>query len=115
MRVGKWTKEFPAAITVCDSDGRIRELNERAAEVFAADGGRKLIGRNVLDCHPEPARTKLDGMLKDGRSNVYTIRKNGKKKLILQSPWYRKGRYSGFVEISIEIPEVMPHFDRDAK
>ncbi len=115
MKVGKWAKELPAAITVCDSQGRILDLNEKAAAGFAADGGRKLIGRNVLDCHPEPAKTKLAGMLESGRSNVYTIRKNGKKKLIYQSPWFSKGRYSGFVEISIEIPEVLPHFDRDKK
>ena len=115
MKVGKWAKELPAAITICDNKGRILDLNARAAEAFAADGGRKLIGRNVLDCHPEPARTKLSGMLEAGRSNVYTIQKGGKKKLIFQSPWYAKGRYSGFVEISIEIPEALPHFNRDKK
>ena len=42
------------------------EMNDRAAEVFAADGGRQLIGRNILDCHPEPARTKTQDLLKSG-------------------------------------------------
>ncbi|MCJ7612210.1 MAG: PAS domain-containing protein [Candidatus Aminicenantes bacterium] len=115
MNSGSWIKEFPAAITVCDAQGRIMAMNAAAAEVFAEDGGLKLIGRNVLDCHPEPARSKLQEMLRAGRANVYTIRKNGKKKLIYQSPWYENGRYSGFVELSFEIPADMPHFDRDAQ
>jgi len=109
-----WTEEFPAAITVCDAEGRILTMNAAAAEVFAEDGGLKLIGRNVLDCHPEPARSKLRDMLSAGRRNVYTIRKNGKKKLIYQSPWYENGRYAGFVELSLLLPEPLPHFERDA-
>jgi hypothetical protein len=44
--------------------------------------------------------------------NVYTIEKNGVKKLIYQSPWYKDGEYAGFVEISLEIPLEIPHFVR---
>ncbi len=109
----QWVKEFPAAVTVCDKEGRILEMNDRSAETFAKDGGAKLVGTNVLDCHPEPSRTKLKGMLESGRTNVYTIEKKGVKKLIYQSPWYEDGRYAGFVEISLEIPRDMPHFIRD--
>jgi transcriptional regulator with PAS, ATPase and Fis domain len=108
-----WVREFPGAVTVCDTDGRIIEMNDKAAEVFAKDGGRALVGANALDCHPEPARSKLKGMLESGRTNVYTIGKSGKKKIVYQSPWYENGRYAGFVEISFEIPRDMPHFDRD--
>ena len=108
-----WVKGFPAAVTVCDAAGRILEMNERSIEGFAKDGGAKLIGKNVLDCHPEPSRSKLKGMLESGRTNVYTIEKKGQKKLIYQSPWYKGGRYAGFVEISVEIPWDMPHFNRD--
>ncbi len=114
MKRHGWIGQFPAAITVCDTAGRILEMNDRAAEVFADDGGLALIGRNVLDCHPEPARSKLADMLKAGRSNVYTIQKKGKKKLVFQSPWFARGRYTGFVEITFEIPEDMPRFNRDA-
>ncbi len=108
-----WIKEFPAAVTVCDEAGRIIEMNDRSIEGFAKDGGEKLIGTNALDCHPEPSRTKLKGMLESGRTNVYTIQKQGKKKLIYQSPWYEDGRYAGFVEVSFEIPWDLPHFNRD--
>jgi len=45
---------------------------------------------------------------------VYTIQKSGVKKLIYQAPWFQEGKYAGFVELSLPIPETMPHFDRDA-
>ena len=58
-----WVKEFPGAITVCDSRGIILEMNAKAVENFKQDGGRKLIGKNLFDCHPEPARTKLKDLM----------------------------------------------------
>ena len=107
-----WTSEFPAAITVCDAAGTILQINAKAAEVFASDGGLELIGSNVLDCHPEPARTKTELLLKTRSTNAYTIEKNGIKKLIFQAPWCQGNEYSGFVELSIEIPFELPHFIR---
>jgi transcriptional regulator with PAS, ATPase and Fis domain len=111
----EWVNEFPAAIIVCDEQGIIVEMNERAAQNYARDGGRALIGKSVLDCHPEPARTKLQRLLETQQKNVYTIEKNGVKKLIYQSPWYRDGKFAGLVELSLEIPFEMPHFVRAAK
>ncbi|WP_345324678.1 hypothetical protein [Candidatus Villigracilis proximus] len=54
----EWIKEFPAAITVCDTEGIILEMNDKAAKTFEKDGGYKLVGSNMLDCHPDPAREK---------------------------------------------------------
>jgi transcriptional regulator with PAS, ATPase and Fis domain len=108
----EWVKEFPASITVCDEEGVILEMNDKSVQTFAEDGGRKLIGSNILDCHPEPARTKTEHMLAAQEKNVYTIEKNGVKKLIYQSPWYKDGKYAGFVEIALEIPWELPHFVR---
>jgi transcriptional regulator with PAS, ATPase and Fis domain len=107
-----WVKEFPGAVTVCDAEGIITEMNDKAAELFKDDGGRALIGKNVFDCHPEPAHSELAGLMKARQRNIYTIEKNGVKKLIYQSPWYRDGEYAGFIEISLEIPFDMPHFVR---
>lgn len=107
-----WMNEFPGAITVCNRDGIILYMNERSCQVFAGDGGANLIGRNLLDCHPEPSRTKLRQMLASGEGNAYTIEKNGKHKFIHQSPWYQDGEIAGLVEISLEIPENLPHFVR---
>jgi hypothetical protein len=38
-----WIEEFPGAITVCDPQGIILEMNARAAESFQKDGGKELI------------------------------------------------------------------------
>ncbi|MCU0241279.1 MAG: PAS domain-containing protein [Vicinamibacteria bacterium] len=108
-----WMDGIDAAITVCDGDGVIVAMNEASALAFEKDGGRALIGRNLLDCHPEPARTKLVELLSERRSNTYTIEKNGKQRLIHQTPWFEKGEFRGLVEISLPIPFAMPHFVRD--
>ena len=107
-----WLKEFPAAVTVCDKEGIILEMNDKAAKVFEEDGGYALIGTNALDCHPAAARAQFEEMMATQSKNVYTIEKKGVKKLIYQSPWFKDGEYAGFVEISLEIPFEMPHFIR---
>jgi hypothetical protein len=107
-----WLAEFPGAVTVCDPGGVILEMNDKAAQTFEKDGGLALIGKNLLDCHPEPARSKLEDLLAARQPNIYTIEKNGIKKLIYQSPWYQNGEYAGFIEMSLEIPFDMPHFVR---
>lgn len=104
----EWVKEFPGTIEVCDRDGVLLEMNDRA---IARDGA-EMLGRNILDCHPEPARTKFKALLASGQTNVYTIEKNGKKKLIYQTPWYREGEYAGFIEMALDLPADMPHFVR---
>lgn len=104
--------EFAGAITVCDTQGIILYMNDRAVKTFEKHGGESLLGTNLLDCHPEPSRTKLMEMLEKGFNNVYTIEKAGIKKLIHQSPFYKSGEYSGFVELSLEIPFEMPNFIR---
>jgi transcriptional regulator with PAS, ATPase and Fis domain len=107
-----WIREFPAAVTVCDPQGIILAMNDKAARTYEKDGGYDLIGRNMLDCHPAQARIKTEKLLADREKNVYTIEKNGIKKLIYQSPWFKDGNYAGIVELSLEIPFEMPHFFR---
>ena len=112
MNEHEWIKEFPGSVTVCDAKGVILEMNDKAAKSFEKDGGYALIGKNMLDCHPEPACTKAERLLATKEKNIYTIEKNGIKKLIFQSPWFKDGKYAGFVELSLEIPFEMPHFIR---
>lgn len=109
----RWWNEVGAAITVADAKGRIVAMNRRAEEVFASDGGRALIGSDVFGCHPEPARSLLGEMYANQRPHHYTIRKLGQTKIIHQLPIFEDGRFAGFVEISIPIPDRLPHFDRD--
>ena len=115
MKDNNWIRDFPAAITVCDPNGIVLSMNEKSIESFAEDGGARLIGTNLLDCHPEPARTKVQELLTSKALNVYTIEKAGVKKLIYQSPWFVDGKFAGIVELSLPIPWEMPHFVRDKK
>jgi len=109
-----WVDEFSGSVVVCDPEGIILEMNERAIRAFQKSGGAQLIGSNLLDCHPEPSRAKLIQLMEERKPNIYTIEKKGVKKLIYQTPWHVKGVYRGFVEIVIEIPDSIPHFIRDA-
>lgn len=112
MNEKEWIEEFPATITVCDPNGILLDMNDKAARSYEKDGGRALIGKNMLDCHPDPARSKTERLLAARQKNVYTIEKDGLKKLIYQSPWYKNGQFAGFVELSLEIPADIPHFVR---
>ncbi len=107
-----WLDGINVAMTYCDADGIIRAMNTASIEVFSKDGGEKLIGENILDCHPEPGRTKLKELMDHPRVNVYSIEKNGRKKLIYQAPVMDGEKYIGIVEISLPIPNDIPHFIR---
>ena len=110
---GSWVREFPVAVTVTAADGTIIEMNDRSLKTFEEDGGAALLGTSVFDCHPEPSKTKTHELYASREPNHYNIRKKGQKKIIHQVPWYRGGAFAGFVEISIPIPDELPHFDRD--
>ena len=109
-----WLDEDEAAITICDLNGIILYMNERSRKSFAKyDDSGVAIGSSLIECHPEPSRTKLRSMLEVPQTNVYTIEKKGIKKLIRQSPWFRDGIFSGVVEVSFLIPEEMAHHVRE--
>lgn len=108
----EWIKYFPAAITVCDKDGVVLDMNDKACATFAANGGAALIGTSLYDCHKPQSVAIIKDMLATGKNNVYTIEKNGLKKLIFQQPWYQDGEVGGLVEISMELPADMAHHVR---
>ena len=101
----KWSEEMPVGITVCDAEGIILSMNERAALIFKKSGGRGLIGRNLLACHPEDAKKKILDLLDKKQPNAYTVEKNGIKSMLYQSPWYENGQFMGFVEFIFTLPE----------
>ena len=91
--------------------GAVGGILDRAIGAKVPDGP---VG-SVLDCHPEPARSLLADMLENPRTNVYTVEKEGVKKLIFQTPWYDEGEYAGFMELSMVLPEVIPNRVRKPK
>ena len=108
-----WFNVFPGAITVTDEEGIILSMNERYAEMFKNDGGYALIGHNAITCHKEPTQSKVRKMYETQQPNIYSIQKNGKKQLIYQTPYFIDGSFSGVVEICLDMPEEVPHFNRN--
>lgn len=107
-----WTDGFIGAITVCDREGIVIYMNERSKMQFAKSGDGDLLGKSLIECHPEPARSLLLKMLAEPMPNSYTIEKNGIHKMIHQTPWMENGEFKGVVELSFEIPVKMPHHKR---
>ncbi len=107
-----WAEEFNGSITVCDLQGIIIYMNKRAILGFQKYGGAKLLGTNLIDCHPEPSKSKVKQMLLEPFENMYTTEKDGQKTMILQTPWKVKDKIKGIVEISFVLAPEMPHFKR---
>jgi hypothetical protein len=106
-------KELPFAVTVCDTAGIILYMNERSISTFHKYGGDAIIGTSLFLYHHGPAAVKLRELLDKATTNAYTIEKNGIKKIIYQSPWFKAGIFAGLIELSLEIPMEMPHFVRE--
>jgi len=107
-----WTDGFLGAITVCDCDGIVVYMNDRSKKQFAKSGDDDLMGKSLIDCHPEPARSLLLKMLAKPIPNSYTIEKKGIRKMIHQTPWMENDEFKGVVEMSFEIPMELPHYVR---
>lgn len=107
-----WIDQLDGNVIVCDAQGIVIYMNELAIRAYAADGGAALIGTNLMDCHNARSREKIREILETRQKNVYTIEKQGKKKIIYQTPWIDNGELKGIVEFSLEIPAEMAHFVR---
>ena len=115
----EWAEGMACAVTAADAEGVIRYMNRRARETYRKHGD--LIGRSLFDCHGERAAGIIRRLLTEGGTNAYTIEKEGVRKMIYQT--VRKmiyqtavtgadGRVTGIVEVSMVIPEELPHYVR---
>jgi transcriptional regulator with PAS, ATPase and Fis domain len=108
----EWFEQLPCSVTVCDKKYKILYMNDRAAEVNSKDGGKALIGKSLLDCHPPKAQKKLKKVMASSQPNVYTTERKGTKKLVYQCHWKKGGRVGGLLELSFELPGDIPNFVR---
>lgn len=106
-----WADGMDCAVTVCDTGGTLLYMNDKARTTFARHGD--MVGKNLFDCHGERSREIIRRLLADGGTNVYTIEKNGVRKMIYQTAWRVDGVVGGLAEISMEIPAEMPHYIRN--
>jgi len=108
----QWAEQLNVAVTVSDTDGNIVYMNQKSGDTFSEYGGKELVGKSLYDCHNPKSVNILKDLLANKDTNVYTIEKNGLKKLIYQTPWYENDKLMGLVELSLEIPFDLPHFVR---
>ncbi len=99
------------AVTISNNNADITYMNAKSKATFAKYG-ETLINQSLYNCHGDESSRKIREMLENGTENIYTIEKNGVKKMIVQMPWKHDGKIEGLVELSIEIPFEMPHFVR---
>ena len=105
-----WADGMNCAVTVCDTEGVILYMNEKARATYILHGN--LIGSNLFGCHNERSREIIRRLTAEGGSNAYTIEKQGVRKMIYQTAWRTGDKVGGLVEISMEIPAEMPHYIR---
>ena len=105
-----WADGMNCAVTVCDTEGVILYMNEKARVTYIRHGN--LIGSNLFGCHNERSREIISRLTAEGGSNAYTIEKQGVRKMIYQTAWRTGDKVGGLVEISMEIPAEMPHYIR---
>jgi transcriptional regulator with PAS, ATPase and Fis domain len=112
MNIPDYFGNIDAAVTICDREGILVYMNDAADRVFSARGGRKLLGSNLMACHSPASQEKIREMLATGSSNAYTIEKNGVRKMIWQGPWRDGEEIAGLIEISVILPDQLPHYIR---
>lgn len=106
-----WAEGMACSVTVADKDCVITYMNRRAREQYKKHGN--LVGKNLLDCHNERSRGIIRRILETGGTNSYTIEKNGVRKMIYQTACTgADGRVEGIVEVSMVIPDELPHYVR---
>ncbi len=108
----EWFKQLPCAVTICNKNYRSLYMNDKAAEVNSKEGGKDLVGKNLMDCHPPEAQDRLKNVTASGRPNVYTTERRGAKKLVYQCHWKKRGRVGGLLELSFELPRDIQNFVR---
>ena len=105
-----WAREMDCAITVCDGNANIIYMNDASRRINSPEAD--IIGHNLRQYHPPRAIEIIDRLLREGGYNAYTISKRGQRKMIYQAAWRQGGQIAGLVEISMVIPEELPHYVR---
>jgi hypothetical protein len=94
-----------AAVTIADQDYQISFMNDRAVVFYAEDGGEKLIGRNLLDCHRDEHKTVIRAAYDRYRAGDLTPtryhakKEDGAPESIVHIPLMVEGRFRGIAEL----------------
>ncbi len=102
-------KSVPFSVTVCNLEGIVVYMNDASKYEYAADGGAELIGKSLIDCHPEPARSKLMALLEKPVENSYVSRSGPRPLFIYDVPWIEDGLPLGIIELLLPLEVVNKH------
>ena len=121
----KFCNECAAPLAAKESVGPVKEAEPSAAGEDPASLARSIASRVealqrkrsadvlfVLDCTGS-MQGEIDAIKDAITSFADTIEKDGVKKLVYQAPWYEDGEYRGLVEVTLVLPDALPHFVRD--
>lgn len=61
-------KILPASIVICDVDGIIVYMNNRAEKNFESKGGYNLIGKSLFECHNERSSKIIKELISQKKS-----------------------------------------------
>lgn len=88
--------------TVCDKNGVVLYQNAVARE---RDGD--VVGKNLYGCHGKKSAEMIRYMMETGASNTYEVVRDGKRRLIHQTPWFEEpaGAVAGLIEIAMDLPD----------
>jgi len=109
----EWFENLPCAVTVCDRNYTILYVNQATAEANAERGGKELVGRSLLDCHPPRARRLLRKVMDSGEPHIFTSERNGRKKMVYEAHWRRDGEVGGMIEVSFQLPRKVRNLAKD--
>ena len=103
-----WLDLVDLPFTACDAEGIICYMNEASIRLLDAYGGKKFLGKNLMDCHPPKAREAIKEMYKSGVTKT-SIKEDeeGKRTLVYRVPWGKDGEIQGLLEISLPLPESL--------
>lgn len=98
------------AATVCDKQGFVLYQNRCASE---RDGD--VVGKNLFECHNAHSNKMIRHMMATGESNTYEVVRNGRRRLVHQTPWFDtdESAVSGLIELSIDLPDTYPTLNKD--
>ena len=96
-------QETDMIISVCDADGTIVYMNDKAKNYFQEPGTPELTGSNILDCHPEPSKSQLKKMMTTHETQSLIKGEGEKRRIIHQTPIYKNKKFNGYIEIIIPL------------
>lgn len=110
--IPQWAEDLNCAITVCDENCSIIFMNKRSRETFCKHGS--LIGKNLIDCHSPRSVEIIRRLLSDGTPIPTPSKRTDSSRWFIRQPGCKEdGTIGGLVEISMVIPEHLPHYKRN--